>query len=314
MPIPQSRPPRLRVSWLIVLCLLLTTQLSFGYRRKSSLSASDWNVNFGGLQVGTTATMPEVLTNAGQYPVTLTSASLAGAGFAVSGPSFPLTLGPGESVTLEVGRHGRTFEIPVIGTGTGTRSISAVPASLSFGSVAVGSSLVKAATLTATGAAAVISSVTTTNPEFTVSGLTLPLTLNVGQSVPFTVKFSPQSTGTASASLSFTTDGSGLVASQTLSGAGSAAAVHSVSLSWHDSTAEAAGYNIHRGIASGGPYTKVNPSVDAANDYTDATVASGASYFYVVTAVDGAGSESQYSAEVGLPFPFNSRQNTKGCA
>jgi hypothetical protein len=323
MPIPQSRPPRSGVFSLVILGLLLTSQLSFGYRGRWWLSASDPQVSFGGRAVGSSATMPETLTNVGGYPVTLNSANLAGSGFTLSGPSFPLTLGPGESVTLEVifspaagsdysgtlavswGRYGRTLNLAVTGTGTGTGSVSAVPASLSFGNVTVGASLTKTASLSASGSSIVISAVNTTNPEFTITGLTLPVTVNSGQSVPFTVKFSPQSAGAANGNLSFVTETPGSVASQTLSGSGSvpAAADHSVALSWVDSTTDVAGYNVYRGSSPGGPYTRVNASVDADNAYSDSSVASGTTYFYVVTSVNDAGAESGYSSEVTAAVP-----------
>jgi hypothetical protein len=308
----------------VFLGLLLTSQFSFGYRGRSSLSPSDWRVNFGGLAVGSKTTKPEVLTNRGTYPVTISSASLSESGFELSGPSFPLTLNSGESVTLEVifaptsgsaysgtlavawGRYGRALNIPVVGSGTGAGSISALPSNLTFGSVVVGSSLTKAASLTATGSSAVISSVTTTNSEFTISGLTLPLTLSAGQNISFTVKFAPKTSGTASASLAFTTNGAGSVASQTVSGTGAApapaAADHTVSLSWTDNTTATA-YNVYRGAASGGPYAKVNASPDTGNAYTDDSVASGKTYFYVVTSLDDTGTESGYSKEVSAAVP-----------
>jgi hypothetical protein len=234
-----------------------------------------------------------------------------------------LSLEPGASVTLELifaptaatdyigtlalawGSYGRVLNLPVTGTGTGTGSISAVPATLSFGSVAVGSNSAKTATLSATGASTVISAVTTTNPEFTVSGFALPLSLTAGQTVSFTVKFAPLSAGSASASLAFATDGTGPVTSQALTGAGSAvaAADHSVSVSWADSTSDVTGYNVYRGATSGGPYAKVNAAADAGNAYTDTTVAGGTTYYYVVTAVDSVGTESAYSPEVAATVP-----------
>ena len=63
------------------------------------------------------------------------------------------------------------------------------------------------------------------------------------------------------------------------------------------------GYNIYRGSTSGGPYTKINSSLDAAASYTDGTVQSGQNYFYVTTALDSSGVESGYSNEVPLAVP-----------
>ena len=54
-----------------------------------------------------------------------------------------------------------------------------------------------------------------------------------------------------------------------------------VSLSW-DSSAGASTYNILRGTANGGPYTNIG--VSFTTDYTDAGLANGTTYYYVVTA------------------------------
>jgi|SRR5437870_567894 len=45
-------------------------------------------------------------------------------------------------------------------------------------------------------------------------------------------------------------------------------------------------YNVYRGTQSGGPYQRLNLSPQPDNSYTDATVQSGLTYFYVATAVD----------------------------
>jgi fibronectin type 3 domain-containing protein len=53
----------------------------------------------------------------------------------------------------------------------------------------------------------------------------------------------------------------------------------------------------------GGPYTKINPSLVAVLNYTDLTVQSGTTYFYVTTAVDSSSNESTYSNEVSAAIP-----------
>ena len=59
-----------------------------------------------------------------------------------------------------------------------------------------------------------------------------------------------------------------------------------VSLTW-SASANAGGYNVKRGLASGGPYTLL-ASTPAAS-YTDASVSNGKIYYYVVTAYNTAG-------------------------
>jgi fibronectin type 3 domain-containing protein len=63
------------------------------------------------------------------------------------------------------------------------------------------------------------------------------------------------------------------------------------------------GYNVFRGSASGGPYSKINSALEASTAYTDNAVAAGQTYYYVTTAVDGSGSESGYSNQALAVIP-----------
>jgi hypothetical protein len=54
---------------------------------------------------------------------------------------------------------------------------------------------------------------------------------------------------------------------------------------------------------SGSSYTMLNASLVAVLNYTDATVVSGTTYYYVTTAVDSSGNESAYSDQVSAPIP-----------
>ncbi|WP_068787186.1 glycoside hydrolase family 6 protein [Paenibacillus phocaensis] len=68
-----------------------------------------------------------------------------------------------------------------------------------------------------------------------------------------------------------------------------------VTLSWTASSG-ATSYNVKRATTSGGPYTTVATGVAAAS-YTDTGLTNGTTYYYVVSAANGAG-ESANSAEV----------------
>jgi hypothetical protein len=57
------------------------------------------------------------------------------------------------------------------------------------------------------------------------------------------------------------------------------------------------GYNIFRGNTSGGPYSKINSVLDPNTAYTDNSVVSGQTYYYVTTALDSSGHESRGSNE-----------------
>ena len=74
-------------------------------------------------------------------------------------------------------------------------------------------------------------------------------------------------------------------------------------ISWDPSSSSVAGYNIHRGTVSGGPYTKLNSSLQVATTYTDSTVQSGHKYYYVTTAVGSNGVESTDSNEAQASIP-----------
>ncbi len=79
---------------------------------------------------------------------------------------------------------------------------------------------------------------------------------------------------------------------------------HSVTLSWTASTSPGiAGYNAYRATVSGGPYTLLNSGLVANTTYSDQTVQSGLTYYYVTTAVDSQGVESVYSNEAAATVP-----------
>ena len=76
-----------------------------------------------------------------------------------------------------------------------------------------------------------------------------------------------------------------------------------VDLDWADNgEGDLAGYNVHRSLTAGGPYTQLNGSALLTSAYSDTSVANGTTYFYVVTAVDMTSNESAASNEVvGMP-------------
>jgi len=69
-------------------------------------------------------------------------------------------------------------------------------------------------------------------------------------------------------------------------GTGVSSTTHSVSLSWlASSSSGVAGYYVYRSTVSGSSYTRITSSALSALKYTDGSVTSGKTYFYVVTAV-----------------------------
>ncbi len=187
----------------------------------------------------------------------------------------------------------------------GSGQLTLNPTSLDFGDVTVGNSSTQTVTLTNSGTASVtISQADLTGTGFSVNSILL--TLAAGQTTTFDVTFAPATSGSATGSLSLLSDAANSPTTLSLAGNGVAPIAHEVDLFWDPSlSANVVGYNVHRAIQSGGPYMKLNPVLLGSTTYTDATVVSGNTYFYVVTAQDVNGVESQFSneAEAVIPFP-----------
>jgi hypothetical protein len=78
---------------------------------------------------------------------------------------------------------------------------------------------------------------------------------------------------------------------------------HSVSMSWGPSPSiNVAYYKLYRGTVSGGPYSLIANNLKA-TAYTDSTVQSGATYYYVTTTVSTAGLESIFSNQFKCVIP-----------
>jgi hypothetical protein len=175
--------------------------------------------------------------------------------------------------------------------------------------VVVGTSGTASGTLTAGGSSVIVSAVSSNNSAFTVGGLSLPVTISAGKSAAFTITFSPQVTGSVTAALTFTSNAQSSTTVETLTGAGTAAPVHSVNLSWSASTSSSvSGYNIYRATYASacGSFSKINPLLNTGTLYTDSAVVDGATYCYATTAVNTSNEESGYSnvvSNVQVPAP-----------
>lgn len=67
-----------------------------------ALSVSTTDLTFGDVNLNTPATQSVTLTSSGTSPLTINSAALTGTGFSMSGAAFPVTLNPGQSVSVQV--------------------------------------------------------------------------------------------------------------------------------------------------------------------------------------------------------------------
>jgi Abnormal spindle-like microcephaly-assoc'd, ASPM-SPD-2-Hydin len=204
-----------------------------------SLVANPSSASFGSVPIGNNKVVSETLTNSGGAAVTISQASATGTGFAISGLNLPLTLNAGQSTTFTVqfgpqsaGSSTGSFAIvsnasnpnlavPASGIGVTPGQITASPSGQSFGTVQVGNNKSLLQTLTNSGGSSLtISQTTVTGSGFSLSGLTLPLTLNAGQSANFTLKFTPASAGSLSGNLSIISNGSNPSFSVPLTGTG----------------------------------------------------------------------------------------------
>jgi len=180
---------------------------------------------------------------------------------------IPLFLIAAASAATSASFHGTNWKRFA---GMAQGQLAVTPTSLDFGSVIVGTSKSQMGTLTASGSSVGVSSASVTSSKFSISGITLPLTIAAGKSVPFTLTFIPQTSGSAAASGSFTSNALN-VAAQRLTGTGIAPPQHSVDLTWNEAST-VVGYNVYRGNQSAGPYTKVNSMLYVSTTYTDRSI------------------------------------------
>jgi hypothetical protein len=177
------------------------------------------------------------------------------------------------------------------------------PSSVSFGNVAVGQKAAQTGTLSASNSDITVSSAAWNGQGYSISGITFPVTVPAGKSASFTITFAPPTAGTATGSVTFDSNASNSTVTETLSGTGTQTSSHSVALSWNASTSLVAGYNIYRGTQPGGPYTRLTSSPLSGTSYTDASVQSGATYYYVSTAINSGNVESAYSNQATAAIP-----------
>jgi Abnormal spindle-like microcephaly-assoc'd, ASPM-SPD-2-Hydin len=293
-----------------------------------TLSAAPASVSFGNVQVGTSQNQSNTVSNTGGATVTVTKADVTGAGFSITGLTLPFTLSPAVGKTFSVvfapqsvgsvsgtlvftNSDSSTFSVPLSGTAVGAGSTATLSVSpVSAGSVVVGTAGTQTGTLTAAGASVSVTSVSLggTNPsEFSISGLSFPVTVTTSQPVTFTVTFTPGASGAASASASFASTATNSPSAAALTGTGTAAPVHSVSLSWTASTTTGVtSYNVYRAVfgTSCGSYSNVGSTPSSTTTFTDSVVADGTTYCYATTAVDPSG-ESAYSniSKAVIPAP-----------
>ncbi len=302
---------------------------SSGGTQAGALTAAASSLDFGNVPVNGSKTLTVSATNSGSTTLTVSKISIAGPGFSLSGATTPTTLTAGQSATVTVKfaptaagavsgsitiastASDPSVTVALSGTGTSTSAqLAASPGSLDVGSVVVGTSGSASGSLSATGGTVTVTAAAANNSQFTISGLSLPATIASGQTVPYTVTFSPQASGAVTGTLSFTSDAQNPTATEGLSGTGTPAPSHSVALSWNASTSSSiSGYNIYRAAyatSACGAFAKINATLNTTTLYSDASVIDGTAYCYATTAVNTSNEESSYSnivSNVQIPAP-----------
>jgi hypothetical protein len=189
------------------------------------------------------------------------------------------------------------------------------------------------------GCGSVSKSTTTTSPSspsspssptttYSISGTITPASAGSGSTLALSGPATASTTANSSGNYSFTGLANGMyvitpnssgysfsptVQTVTINGANasgvnfsasqSSSSSYSVGLNWTASVSTVTGYNVYRGATNGGPYTKLNSSLITSLSYTDNTVSSGSTYYYVSTSVNFAGVESGYSNQATAVIP-----------
>jgi hypothetical protein len=295
----------------------LTIPLSGTGATAGTVTANPTSLAFGTVTLGGEQSLSGILTNSGGSGVTVSQAGVSGSGFTLTGITPPITLNAGQSigfsvsfaptssgaasgnVTITSTAANPTLTIPFSGSGAvAAGQLAVTPTGFNLGSVVVSSSASARGTLTASGANVTVSGASTNNSNFTITGLTLPTTIAAGDSTSFTVTFGPTVSGTASGTLTFSSNAQPSTTTASVTGSGTPAPTHSVSLSWNASTSSnILGYNIYRAVYASacGSFNKINATLDTSTLYTDSSVVNGTSYCYATTAVDTSNQESGYS-------------------
>lgn len=298
-----------------------------GTGAQAQIAVNPGSVNFGSVVDGNTNSQAIQISNTGNATLTISQMSMTGGGngFGVSGISTPLVIQAGKSATFNAlfgpsatgsvsgsialvsNAPNSPLTITLAGSGAAaTRTLSASTINVAFGNVNDGTTSTQNVTITNTGNTSVtISGASASGTGFSASGINPNVTLTPNQTAGLAISFDPTSAGAASGSAMITSNASNSPLSISLSGTGVQITQNSVGLAWTASTtAGVVGYYVYRGTQSGS-YTKISSSTVAATSYTDTTVQSGQNitYYYVVTAVDGSGTESTDSNQATALVP-----------
>jgi hypothetical protein len=292
---------------------------------EGTFSATPTSLAFGDVPVGTKDTRIIQLKNSTTANILISKIAATGSGFSVSGINTPTTLHAGSAVQFDVAflpeasgtadgtmtvteSSGSKLTVALSGTGEGSsRVLDVTPGSVSFGDVDVNETSTADVTLKNGGNSNIsVTSVRSSGTGLSTTGVSANTTIEPGQSATVKAEYAPKAAGNLSGTITVASNASNGTVTVPVSGtavtpppSGSSA----VDLHWNaSSSSSVTGYNVYRGSASGGPYTKLSSSPVSGTSYTDSTVTAGKEYFYVVTAVNADGS-SGYSNQASVTIP-----------
>ena len=300
-----------------------------------SLSASSFN--FKTVVIGQTQNQTLHVSNTGTAPLNITKLGVSNPQFVVSGPSVPRVVLPSmeidytvtftpttagnETASLTIQSNATTSTASVSLAGIAEKVIATVevsPSSLNFGNLNLQTTSTKNVTVQNTGDINItISGVTVVGSGFGYSDLSPGFSLAPNQSVTFQVWFRPQVKGAASGTVDILSANLSAPATLALAGDGVSPTTtpppppppppppvqHTVHLTWNPSDSSIVGYRVYRSESSGSGFQNITGSLVSATDYDDATVTSGTTYYYAITAVNAAGQESPYSNQATAVVP-----------
>jgi hypothetical protein len=209
------------------------------------------------------------------------------------------------SLTATSGTISKSFAVEL---GTASRpQLTLASSSIAFGNVVVDEPATQTVVLTSSGTSALtLSAITVSGTGYSVSGLSLPLTLAPGASATLNVIFDPTtvSSSATAGTVTLASNSSTGAASIALSGTG-VTPNYAVDLSWvapTSSTDAVAGYGIYRASNGSASYSLVGTTTGTTS-FVDTTVANGNTYAYYVVSEDASGNISSPSSVYSAKIP-----------
>jgi centrosomal CEP192-like protein/ASPM-SPD-2-Hydin domain-containing protein/HYDIN/CFA65/VesB family protein len=217
-----------------------------------ALQVSATALQFGSVPIGGDAQQSLTLTSSGTAPLEISALNAKGGDFSAQTPSLPLTLQPGQALTLPVKFGPKTSgaktgqlmissnaaaapsvmvsltgnaEAPAPPPASGIPALTLSSTAVNFGSVQVGSHAGRSVTLTSSGTAAVVlQSLDVSGDGFALGQMQLPLTLAPGQQVALPLTFTPSNAGTVQGKVTLVDNATGSPSAISLTGTGTTSA------------------------------------------------------------------------------------------